>query len=200
MKTILEKLAALKDPQALVGREEWERERWTKKEERKGKKKLRGKSLRSCLMCWGEIYRNDLPGSFEIHKVINSCSAFSRAKQKWGYAVICTEVKRKEKKPSQIGLLLRLFLQRLLQLAQPLKKWPSTDDLEESSGCFSPMIHFLLSSWRGIQVHGCWFTLWPLTGIPPLPSPPIKRSSRLKQRFDSCPQTRSYLRIHLLCE
>lgn len=113
-------------------------------------------------MCWGEIYRNDLPGSFVIHKVINSCSAFSRAKQKWGYAVVCTEVKRKEKKPGQIGLALQLFLQRLLQLAQPLKKWPSSGDLEESSGWFSPWIHFLLSGWRGIQVHGCWFTLWPL--------------------------------------
>lgn len=148
MKTILKKLAAHKDPQALVGRKELERERDGQRKEKE--KKIRGISLRSCLMCWGEIYRNDLPGSFEIHKVINSCSAFSRAKQKWGYAAGCTEVRRGEKKPGQIGLVLRLFLQRLLQLARPLKKWPSTNDLEESSGWFSPRIHSLLCSWRGI--------------------------------------------------
>lgn len=47
---------------------------------------------------------------------------------------LCTEGKRKEKEPGQIGLVLRLFLQRLLQLARLLKKWPSTNDLEESSG------------------------------------------------------------------
>ena len=84
MKTILEKLAALKDSQALAERKECVREGerdGQKKEERK-EKKLRGISLRSCLMCWGEIYRNDLLGSFEIHKVINSCSALGRAKQK----------------------------------------------------------------------------------------------------------------------
>lgn len=149
MKTILKKLAALKDPQALVGRKEWERDGQRQKKE-KGGKKMRGISLRSCLMCWGEIYRNDLLGSFEIHKVINSCSAHSRAKQKWSYAAVCTEVKTEEKKPGQIGLVLRLFLQRLLQLARPLKKWPSTNDLEESSGWFSSRIHFLQSGWRGI--------------------------------------------------
>lgn len=54
-------------------------------------------------MCWGEIYRNDLLSSFEIHKVINSCYAFSRAKHKWGYAGVCTEVKRKETGPNWIG-------------------------------------------------------------------------------------------------
>lgn len=33
-------------------------------------------------MFWDEIYRDDLLGSFEIHKVINSCSAFSRGQTK----------------------------------------------------------------------------------------------------------------------
>lgn len=40
MKTILEKLATLKDPQVLVGRKEWERDGLRKKKE---KKKIEGK-------------------------------------------------------------------------------------------------------------------------------------------------------------
>lgn len=39
MKTILEKLAALKDPQALVGRKKWERDGQRKKKE---KEKIEG--------------------------------------------------------------------------------------------------------------------------------------------------------------
>lgn len=89
MKTILEKLATRTDPQVLVGKKKWERERWTKE---------RGKKCpRSCLMRWGEIYRNDSPASSEIHKVINSCSALSQRKTKVRPRTVCTEVKRKEK-------------------------------------------------------------------------------------------------------
>lgn len=103
MKTILEKLDALKDPQALVrgGGRRGDEER---------RKKRRGKTReigpRSCLMCWDEIYSNDLPGSFEIHKVINSCSAFSGGKNNSGAARRLYRSKEKKKKklgPNWIG-------------------------------------------------------------------------------------------------
>lgn len=72
-------MAILKDSGVLVGGSE-EREDKERKKERKDK--MEGKCLRSCLMCWAEIYRNDLPDSFEIHKVINSCSLLSAEQNK----------------------------------------------------------------------------------------------------------------------
>lgn len=146
-------------------------------------------------MCWWEIHCKDLPSSFEIHKVIKWWYAFSGAKQKWSYEAACSERKRKEKQLSQIGLGLQLFPHTLLQLARPFKKWPGTNDLEESFSWFSPRIHFLLSSWRSIQVHGCWFTLWPLTCA--LHSPSISHRQQIEVVLESRPQMCSYHCVHL---
>lgn len=97
-------------------------------------RKRKRKSLRSCVMCWGEIYRNDLPGSFEIHKVINSRSAFSRAKQKLGHAAVCADRKsaRKGAGPNWIGA--PIVSGEIVTVGRRVKKWPSADDLEEGSG------------------------------------------------------------------
>lgn len=54
-------------------------------------------------MCWDEIYSNDLPGSFEIHKVINSCSAFSGGKNNSGAAHRLCRSKEKRKKKKKLG-------------------------------------------------------------------------------------------------
>lgn len=66
----------------------------------------------------------------------SSIHALFSAGQNKSEAMQSSALKERErrKKLGQIGLVLRLFLQRLLQLAQPLKKWPSTNDLEKSSG------------------------------------------------------------------
>ena len=157
------------------------------------------KSLWSCLMCWCKIYHNfgDILRFIRssIHALLSAGQNKSEAMK-----LPALKVKRKEKKLGQIGLVLQLFQHTLLELARPLKKWPSTNDLEESFCWFSPRIHFLLSGWRGIEVHDCWFTLWPLTGTPPLSSPSINHYQQIEVVLDSHSQMCSYLCAHLLGE
>lgn len=210
MKTVLVYLAAFKDQQACVGKNgsEWVRAglwgralEWDGQSKTKDRKKWRRKDLRSCLMFWDEIYRNDLLESLETHMVINSCSAFSRAQQEWEYTAICSEINRRPEMLGQIKLVLWLFRQSWYSWQVHLKEWPSTNNLEGRL-CITPAKEPFPPEQlkRGCEsVCGCGFVLRLLPGIKTF-SHLRQWSGRLETCFTSCPQTCSYLLVHLVSE